>query len=43
MVKFSEIEYQRPDVEALKKAIEDTTAKIRDAKSYQQSQRGRPL
>ncbi len=36
MVKFSEIEYQRPDVEALKKAIEDTTAKIRDAKSYQE-------
>ncbi|MCR5342122.1 MAG: M3 family oligoendopeptidase [Butyrivibrio sp.] len=36
MVKFSEIEYKRPDMEALKKALEDATAKIRDARSYQE-------
>ena len=35
-VKFSEIEYKRPDMEALKKAIEDATATILDAKSYQE-------
>ena len=35
MVKFSEIEYQRPDMEGFKNAMEDAAAKIRDAESYQ--------
>ncbi len=35
MEKFSKLEYHRPDVEGLKKAIEEATAKIQNAKSYQ--------
>ena len=36
MVKFSEIEYKRPDIEALKKAVEEATAKVLNAESYQE-------
>ena len=35
-VKFSEIEYKRPDMEALKKALEEATAKVLNAKSYEE-------
>ena len=35
MEKFSKLEYHRPDVEGLKKAIEEATEKIQNAKSYQ--------
>ena len=33
MIRFSEIEYQRPDIEALKKLITEATEKVRGAKS----------
>ena len=34
MVRFSEIAYQRPDMDALKDAAEKATRKVCDAKSY---------
>ncbi len=34
MIRFSEIPYQRPDMEALKAAVEDAARKVRTAKSY---------
>ena len=33
MIRFSEIEYQRPDMEALKAAVEEATRKVREAGS----------
>ena len=34
MVRFSEIEYKRPDFEALKSLITEATQKVREAKSF---------
>ena len=34
MIRFSEIRYQRPDMEALKATIEEATRKVQAAKSY---------
>ena len=34
MVRFNEIAYQRPDMDALKDAAEKATRKVCDAKSY---------
>ena len=34
MIKFGEIEYRRPDFEALKSLITETTQKVREAKSF---------
>ena len=36
MVKFSEMQYQRPDLEGLKKVLEDATARVINAKDYQE-------
>ena len=33
MIRFSEIQYRRPDMEALKAAMEEATRKVREAKS----------
>ena len=33
MIKFSEIPYRRPDLDALKEAVEESSRKVRDAKS----------
>ena len=35
MIKFSEMQYERPDIEALKTAIEDATRRVEQAKSYE--------
>ena len=34
MIRFSEIEYRRPDFEALKSLLTDATQKVREAKSF---------
>ena len=34
MIKFSEIRYERPDMDALKAAVEENTRKVREAKSF---------
>ena len=31
MIRFSEIEYQRPDMDALKTLVEEATRKVKDA------------
>ena len=36
MVKFSEKEYKRPDVEGLKKVLKDATARVINAKNYRE-------
>ena len=33
MIRFSEMPYERPDVEGLKAAVEEATRKVREAKS----------
>ena len=34
MIRFSEIPYQRPDMEALKATVEEATRKVLDAKRF---------
>jgi len=36
MIRFSEIQYQRPDMETLKAAVEEATRKVRAAKSFEE-------
>ena len=36
MIRFSEITYQRPDMDALKAAVESATRRVREAKSYEE-------
>ena len=36
MIRFSEIQYQRPDIEALKTLITDSTQKVLEAKSFEE-------
>ena len=36
MLKFSEMPYKRPDIEALKKAMAEATEKVKSAKSYEE-------
>ena len=34
MIRFNEITYRRPDMDALKAAVEEATRKVREAKNY---------
>ena len=36
MIRFSEIEYQRPDIEALKTLVSEATQKVAEAKSVEE-------
>ena len=36
MIKFHEIEYKRPDMDALKALLETATRKVQEAKSYEE-------
>ena len=36
MIRFSEIEYRRPDMDALKTLVEEATRKVKEAKSYEE-------